>query len=65
MRTITRIDDITGQTLFWCGGGDFNIIEVQRKLNLSGLSIQEIREDKWAVLGPMDSTGEQENDEQE
>ncbi len=50
MKMVTRIDD-AGVTLLWCGGDDFDIIQAQTKLNSAGMSLQEVREDKWAVIG--------------
>ena len=52
---ITKVDAATGETLMWCGGSDFNIIQAQKKLNNGGMSLQEIRKDKWALVGPVAS----------
>jgi len=54
MRMVTRVDAETGETLLWCGGENFDIIQAQRELNNAGKSIQEVREDKWATVGPME-----------
>ena len=51
MQTVTRIDDATGETLMWCGGADFDIIQAQKNLNNAGYTLLEIREDQWAVMG--------------
>ena len=55
MRMVTRVDTSSGETLLWCGGDDFDIIQAQKKLNSSGMSIQEVREDKWATVGPVET----------
>jgi len=60
MQTITRVDASTGETLVWCGGADFNIIQTQKKLNNAGMSLLEIREDKWATVGHLEKPGEEE-----
>ena len=51
MQMVTRVDVSTGETLLWCGGADFDIIQAQKKLNSSGMSLLEVREDKWATVG--------------
>jgi len=50
MLTATRIDEETGKQLVWCGGENFNPIEMQASLQTSGLTLKEIRDDKWAVV---------------
>ena len=55
MRMVTRVDVETGETLLWCGSEDFNIIQAQRELNNAGMSIQSVREDKWATIGPVET----------
>lgn len=62
---ITRVDEKTGQTLLWCGSEPFDIMKIQRNLNRSGLVINEIREDKWATLGPISRSEETKNAVQE
>ena len=52
MRMVTRMDDATGEMLLWCGGGNFDLIQTQKQLQLAGQSLLEIREDKWAPIGP-------------
>ncbi len=54
MQMITKVDVETGETLLWCGGTGFDIIQAQRKLNNAGMSLQEIRKDKWASVGPLE-----------
>ena len=49
MKLISRFDTDTGDTLVWCGDS-FNPIETQKALFASGLSLKEIRDDKWAVV---------------
>ena len=51
MQMVTKVDVTTGETLLWCGGADFDIIQAQSKLNNAGMSIQEVRKDKWAIVG--------------
>lgn len=48
-RMITRIEE--GKTLLWTGNEDFDPISVQKKLKASGLTLEEIRADKWAIIG--------------
>lgn len=50
MRLISRMDNKTGETLVWCGGEDFDPVTTQAQLQASGLSLVEIRDDKWAVV---------------
>lgn len=45
---ITRIEE--NKTLLWTGYENFDPIEVQKKLKASGMSLELIREDKWAIL---------------
>ena len=54
MRLVTKLDVETDETLLWCGGTDFDIIQAQTKLNRAGMSIQAVREDKWAMVGPLE-----------
>lgn len=61
MRLISRIDADTGDTLVWCGD-DFNPIETQTSLQKSGLSLLKIREDKWAIVGPVALLDEENED---
>jgi hypothetical protein len=58
MRLITRIDDVTGDTLIWCGE-DFDPMATQASLQESGLTLLEIRDDKWAVVGPVSLLNEE------
>jgi len=60
MQMVTRVDVATGETLLWCGGTDFNIIQAQKKLNSAGMSLQEVREDKWALVGRIEIPEEEE-----
>lgn len=46
---ISRIDNETGETLVWCGD-DFDPVTTQAQLQASGLSLVQIRDDKWAVV---------------
>ena len=57
MRMVTRVDAETDEMLLWCGGKDFDIIQAQRKLNNAGMSLQEIRKDRWASVGPLEIPG--------
>jgi hypothetical protein len=49
---ISRIEDETGDALVWCGD-DFDPIATQLGLQEAGLTLLEIRDDKWAVVGPV------------
>ncbi len=55
MRMVTRTDAETNEMLLWCGGKDFDIIQAQKELNNAGMSLQEVREDKWATVGPVET----------
>lgn len=47
-RMITRIDgDVT---LLWVGYDGFDPMQTQKTLNASGMTLKEIRDDKWAVI---------------
>ena len=61
MLLISRIDAYTGDTLIWCGD-DFNPIETQVSLQKSGLTLLKIREDKWAIVGPVELLDEENKD---
>jgi hypothetical protein len=61
MRLISRIDAETGDTLVWCGD-DFNPIATQTSLQQTGLTLLKIREDKWAVVGPIATLDEENED---
>jgi hypothetical protein len=61
MRLISRIDADTGDTLVWCGE-DFNPIATQTSLQQSGLTLLKVREDKWAVVGPIATLDEENED---
>jgi hypothetical protein len=61
MRLISRIDADTGDTLVWCGD-DFNPIATQTSLQQSGLTLLKVREDKWAVVGPIAMLDEENED---
>jgi hypothetical protein len=61
MRLISRIDSETGDTLVWCGD-DFNPIATQTSLQQTGLTLLKIREDKWAVVGPIATLDEENED---
>jgi hypothetical protein len=61
MRLISRIDADTGDTLVWCGE-DFNPIATQTSLQQSGLTLLKVREDKWAVVGPIAMLDEENED---
>ena len=47
-RMITKVDGDT--TLLWVGYDGFDPIQTQRTLNASGMTLKEIRGDKWAVI---------------
>jgi len=47
-RMITKVDGDT--TLLWVGYDGFDPIKTQRTLNASGMTLKEIRNDKWAVI---------------
>ncbi len=53
MRMVTRTDAETNEMLLWCGGDDFDIIQAQKELNDAGMSLQKVRNDKWATVGPV------------
>ncbi len=55
MRMVTRTDAKTNEMLLWCGGEDFDVIQAQKELNNAGMSILEIRKDKWATVGPVET----------
>ncbi len=55
MRMVTKLDAETDEMLLWCGGEDFNIIQAQKELNNAGISLREVRKDKWATVGPMET----------
>jgi hypothetical protein len=61
MRLVSRIDADTGDTLVWCGD-DFNPIATQTSLQQSGLTLLKLREDKWAVVGPIAMLDEENED---
>jgi len=61
MQLISRIDADTGDTLVWCGD-DFNPIATQTSLQKSGLTLLKIREDKWAIVGPIAMLDEENED---
>jgi len=61
MQLISRIDADTGETLIWCGD-DFNPLDTQMSLQKSGLTLLKIREDKWAVVGPVGLLEEENED---
>jgi len=46
---ITKIKN--DKTLLWVGYEGFDPIQVQKSLNASGMTLEEIQDDKWAVLG--------------
>jgi len=52
MRLVTRVDTDTRETLMWCGGKDFNLIQAQKQLRNAGMVMQEVREDRWATIVP-------------
>lgn len=52
MRLVTRVDTDTGETLMWCGGTKFDLIQAQKQLRIAGMVIQEVREDRWALVVP-------------
>jgi hypothetical protein len=56
MQFITRVDVENGKTLMWCGGKNFDLIQAQNKLRNAGMVIEEVREDKWAVINSVFST---------
>lgn len=49
MRLVTKTDPETNETLVWCGAEDFNPIQMQKRLRSAGLTMLEVREDRWAV----------------
>ncbi len=55
MKTVTRVDAETGEMLLWCGGADFDVIKAQKQLNDAGMSLREVRKDKWATVGPVET----------
>ena len=55
MRMVTRVDAETHEMLLWCGGEDFDIIQAQQELNNAGMSLQAVRDDKWATVGPVET----------
>lgn len=61
MRLISRIDADTGDTLVWCGEA-FDPIATQTSLQKSGLTLLKIREDKWAIVGPIAMLDEENED---
>jgi hypothetical protein len=61
MRMVTRVDAETDEMLLWCGGEDFDIIQAQKELNNAGMSLQEVRNDKWATVGPVETPEVEEN----
>jgi hypothetical protein len=62
MRTVSRIDTDTGETLVWCGGEDFDPVATQAQLQASGLSMVRIRDDKWAVVDLVNKVLEENDD---
>jgi hypothetical protein len=58
---ITRVDAETNKMLLWCGGEDFDVIKAQKELNNAALSLLEVRDDKWATVGPMETPETKEN----
>lgn len=62
MRLISRMDNETGETLVWCGTEDFDVVTTQAQLQASGLSLVEIRDDKWAVVDISSKVLEEKND---
>ena len=61
MRMVTRVDVETNEMLLWCGGEDFDVIKAQKQLNDAGMSIQEVRDDQWATVGPVETAEVEEN----
>jgi hypothetical protein len=51
---VTKLDAETNEMILWCGGEDFDIIQAQKELNNAGMSIRNVREDKWATVSPVE-----------
>ena len=63
MRLVTRVDTDTGETLMSCGGEDFNLIQAQKQLRNAGMVMQEVREDRWAIVVPFFARTDQATEE--
>ncbi len=61
MRMVTKVNAETNEMLLWCGGEDFDVIKAQKELNSAGMSIIEVRDDKWATVGPVETPEVKEN----